>query len=196
MRQKSFHLVSEDRVELLKRTRRCVFVHFVWRHLEAAGYHWTSSTTPQRTLDHRHCRYMSWSSFPWCCWKPSGLLQETDGIRGHDDQSGWGWPWTHHWILHKSIADSSSFGACLPTGGRRSDGQQCVWDTGLEVLSYIPAATKCPWMFQKIQGVQFAWSAPSWSWTMREKYFASWYGKEYGLLLMLLSSTDAQVAPG
>ena len=32
-------------------------------------------------------------------------------------------------------------------------------------------------------GVQFAWSAPSWSWTLRENSWASWHGLLYMIVL-------------
>ena len=38
-----------------------------------------------------------------CC------IQEIDGILSNDDQTGRGWPWTHHRISHETSADGSSF---------------------------------------------------------------------------------------
>ena len=84
-----------------------------------------------------------------CC------IQETGGIRRHDDQSGRGCPWTHHLISHETSADGSSLRACLPTCGGSSDDQSGVSLVHRpECLERYPAATKHPWTTQRQQGIQ------------------------------------------
>ena len=100
-----------------------------------------------------------------CC------IQETDGIRRNDDQSGRGWPWTHHRILDENSADGSSFWACLPKYVDGSDDDESVWGIGLDVLSDIQPLLNVLGSCGQQQGVQFAWSAPSWFWTTERKLF-------------------------
>ena len=78
------------------------------------------------------------NSRAWVCHHVSSRLvdyciQETNGIRWHDDQGGRGWPWTHQLISHKTSVNGSSSGACLPTCVGCSD-YESVWDISLGVL--------------------------------------------------------------
>ena len=108
-----------------------------------------------------------------CC------IQETDGIRRDDDQSGRGWPWTHHQIPHKTSADGSRFGSWLTTCSGGNDGQDSVRTIGLDVMFWaitrtIPTKTWPP--FRPIN--------PTLILDAERKYFASLYGEWNNLLLM------------
>ena len=85
-------------------------------------------------------------------------IKETDGIRRNGDQSGRGWPWTHHRISDETSADGSSLSACLPTCVGGSDDDESVWGIGLDVLIGIQPLQNVLRPCGQRQGVQFAWS--------------------------------------
>ena len=111
-------------------------------------------------------------------------IQERDGTTGHDDWGGRDSPWTHHRRSHATSADSSSFGACPSTCNSGSDDKESVMGIGLVVLNDIQLLLNVLGPCGHRQGVQFVWSAPPWSWSLRENSFASWYGERHCLLLM------------
>ena len=98
-----------------------------------------------------------------CC------IPETDGIRGHDDQSGRGWHWTRHRISHETSADGSSFGACMPTCGSGIDYDESVCGIILDVSSDIQLLLNALGPCGHRQVIQVAWLAPPWPWTLRKK---------------------------
>ena len=85
-------------------------------------------------------------------------------------------------IQMRPFDDCSSVAACLPTCNASSDDQESVSGIGLDVLSDIQLLLNV--LGPRIQrtGVQFAWSALPWSWTLRRNNFASWYGDGHSLL--------------
>ena len=100
-----------------------------------------------------------------CC------IQETEGIRRHDDQSGNGWPWIYKWISDEASADGSNFGACLLKCIGESDDDDSVWGIGLDVLSDIQLLLNVIGTCRKRQGTQFVWPASPWLWTTERKLF-------------------------
>ena len=123
-------------------------------------------------------------------------IQETDGIRGYDDQSGWGWPWTHYRISDETSAGGSSFRVYLPTCDGDSDEQVSVWAIGLDVMGDNQLLLNVLEPCGQRHDVQLAWSAPSWFLVLRENSFVSWYEEGHGVLLMWSPSIDTHVAPG
>ena len=120
-------------------------------------------------------------------------IQETDGIRWHDDYSGGDWPWTDHQISDETSADGSSFGACLPTCIGGSDDDESVWGIGLDVFSDIQPLLNMFRPCGQRQGVQFAWSAPPWFWTAKTKLFRLQIRRRACSYFDVFSSTDAYV---
>ena len=64
-------------------------------------------------------------------------IQETDGIRQNDYQSGRDWSWAHNRKSHETNADRSSLGSCLSARVGGSDDEETVWGIVLDVLSGI-----------------------------------------------------------
>ena len=62
-------------------------------------------------------------------------FQEHDGKLAHVHYSCRGWLWTHQQTVQEISADGPSFTDCVPTCGGSGDGQESVWDIGLDVLS-------------------------------------------------------------
>ena len=192
---------------LIRRTGDRGFVHTAQRYLVPAGclsIHLDRypSLTPDhrrrrsRMLAHRHQNYNHWHwsrvLFAYksilslyncnrrarvyrsvlemlvdCCF------QETDAIRPHNHQRVRGWPWTHHRTSH----ETSAGGTCLPTCGGWRDDQKSVSGNGLGALGDIHLLLNVLEPCEHRHGTRFAWSAPPWSWMLRENSFALWYGE-------------------
>ena len=83
-----------------------------------------------------------------CC------IQETDGIRRHDDQSGRDRSWTHHRMSDESSADGPSLGACLPTCVSGINDVESVWGISLDVVYYIQPLLNRLGPCRQWQGIQ------------------------------------------
>ena len=84
-------------------------------------------------------------------------------------------------------------GSSVPTCGGVDDNQVLVLGISLGVLIDSQQLLNAFGPFGQGHSIQFARSAPPWSWTRVEICFPSWWGEEHGLLS---SSIDVHVAPG
>ena len=129
-----------------------------------------------------------------CCNNPLALQQHGENL-GYTHCRYRGWLWIHQETAPElTSADDYRSSVCVPTCGRSDDDQEKVWGIGLHVLRDIQLLLKyVRGRRGHRQSIQFAWSAPPWSCTMREKSFASWYGDWPGLFSMWSYSIDAHV---
>ena len=117
-------------------------------------------------FDHRSCE----SHLFLGCNNPLAFQQHNEKL-GHARYSCRGWLWTHQKIAHETSAEGPNCGACVPTYGGSSDGQESVWGIVLNVLGDIQLLLNALEPCGQRHGIQFAWSAPSWFWRAERKLY-------------------------
>ena len=99
MRQKNVRSASRIRVKLIKRPGRHVFV-FELESSTLVLFAYDSIASLYNCMGHARV-FVVLLKGKW--------IQEIYGIRGHDNQSGRGWPWTYHRISHETSTDGWNF---------------------------------------------------------------------------------------